>query len=79
MNIIDKMNQVRTYLIRMNENSDFIKDPEGEACLDSIDQIITECISMRQSLLDNVGQREGYKYLIRELEDKLKVARNGTI
>jgi len=50
-------------------------DKESSECVALLDEVISEVISLKNVILDNVGQREGYKYMIRELEDKLAILR----
>ena len=73
--IIDDLNRIKAYINEIGRDKEPGEDNEGAACLALVDVIIAEVIGLRQTILDNVGQREGYKYLVRELEDKLAILR----
>ncbi len=71
--IIDDLNRIKAYLEEVGSQKEYGEDPEGAACLALLENAIPEVIALKQAILDNMSQREGYKYLIRELEDKLGI------
>ncbi len=75
--IIDDLKRVRHCLIDLPAEFEMLDDQEINEMVGLLDGAIAEVISFKEALLNNVGTIEGYKYLIRELEDKLTIARGG--